>query len=345
MKNRALYGRKGLDIQVRSATIPQLLPNQVLVKVHACGVCGTDLNFIRDWEEEHQPMGHEIAAEVLECGSLVNHLSAGDRVIVEDCTMCGKCKDCKGGHPELCREMYHLNGMAGMGEYLVINAAAAVPFSGIDYKYAALTEPLAVAYNAVKSAGILPGESVAILGNGPIGLLCANLCRVFGAGKIFLSSRTAKTAAAQARNELAAKIGCDEIIPVDQQDFAESVRKILPSGVDHVIATAPPESLNDGIRSIRYGGEIIFLGLSFKPGKNIIDFDVNYAIFNKISLKPSFAEPALNFPASLELIRNGTVDAALYQTHTLNFNNYADVFRDVLAGTLPVIKPVFLPHG
>ena len=89
MKSRGLYGKKFLDIQEREIEFGRLNEDQVLVKVHACGVCGTDINFVRDWEAEAMPLGHEIAAQVLEVGKNVTSVKPGDRVIVEDCTMCG----------------------------------------------------------------------------------------------------------------------------------------------------------------------------------------------------------------------------------------------------------------
>ena len=343
MKTKALFGRKYMDIQIRDIELPALLPDQVLVKVHACGVCGTDLNFIRDLDGDYQPMGHEISAEIIETGSSVKDLTPGTKVIVEDCTMCGRCKDCKAGHPEFCRNMYNLNGIPGMGEYLIVHASGVVPFDGIDHKYACLTEPLAVAYNAVQSANITPGARVLIPGTGPIGLLCAALCRLQGASWVGMSCRNIKNPMQQARAELAYKLGCDLVVETKKEEIAEAVLRACPGGVDRVIVTSPPESVLDGIKTVRYGGEIIFLGLSFAPGKNIIDFDVNHAIFNKITLRPSFAEPALNFPAALALIKSGLIPAELFQTHFFSFKDHREVFQAVLNGELPVIKPVFLP--
>jgi threonine dehydrogenase-like Zn-dependent dehydrogenase len=100
----------------------------------------------------------------------------------------------------------------------------------------------------------------------------------------------------------------------------------------------------DAFKIIRFGGIITFLGLSF-GGKNIINFDVNAAIFNKTTLRPVFAEPAANFPASAALIKNGMVDASLFQTHFCSFDTVAETMRSVLESTAPVIKPVFLPWG
>ena len=343
MKTKALFGRKNLDLDIRELEIPALQPFQVLVKVHACGVCGTDLNFIRDWEGDHQPLGHEIAGEVMETGPLVTSVKAGDRVVVEDCTMCGKCPDCKAGHPEFCRNMYTLNGQPGMSEYIVVNEASLIPFSGLEYALAALTEPLAVAYNAVLAADIQPGSSAAVFGPGPIGLLCARLCALRNAGYLAVIGRPPRTQAAAARLLLAEKLGARTVTAAPEM-LPETVRKDCPGGVDRIIVTSPPKSLSDALKIIRYGGTIVYLGLSFKPGKNIIPFDVNHAIFNKITLKPSFAEPAINFPAALDLIRSGLVPAELFQTHTCDFGNCGTVLRSVLNGELPVIKPVFLPQ-
>ncbi len=91
MKSKGLFGKKYLDIQERVRELPALAEDFVLVKVRACGVCGTDINFVRDWDDEPMALGHEISAEVVEVGRNVNTVQPGDSVIVEDCTMCGVC--------------------------------------------------------------------------------------------------------------------------------------------------------------------------------------------------------------------------------------------------------------
>ena len=118
MQSRGLFGKKYLDIQERERDIPAAGANHVLVKIHACGVCGTDINFVRDWADQPMPLGHEISAEVIEVGTNVTHVQPGDRVIVEDCTMCGVCADCKSGQPQFCRNMFDLEGQPGMGQYM-----------------------------------------------------------------------------------------------------------------------------------------------------------------------------------------------------------------------------------
>ena len=135
----------------------------------------------------------------------------------------------------------------------------------------------------------------------------------------------------------------DLVVPTDRVDLAEEIRKRFPQGVDRVIVTSPPASLADAFRIIRYGGVITFLGLSFRPGENLFKLDVNEAIFRKITLKPSFAEPALRFPTALALIRNRQIRPELYQTHFCSFSDHASLFASALNGDLPIIKPVFLP--
>ena len=152
MQNRSLYGRKYLDIEERTGEIGPPDEDHVIVKVHACGVCGTDVNFVRDWDDDYMPLGHEISAEVVETGKNVTNLKPGDTVIVEDCTMCGICTDCKSGHPELCRNMYDMEGQAGMSEYLSVRYNSLDRYEGLDHVSACLTEPLAVSLTSVLNA-------------------------------------------------------------------------------------------------------------------------------------------------------------------------------------------------
>src|ERR1017187_8903467 len=91
MKTNGLFGRKFLDIQERSREIGPPDEDHVIVKIHACGVCGTDVNFVRDWPDDPMPLGHEISAGVVEIGKNVRSVKPGDRVSAEDCTMCGIC--------------------------------------------------------------------------------------------------------------------------------------------------------------------------------------------------------------------------------------------------------------
>ena len=209
MKSKGLFGKKYLDIQQREAEIATPDEDHVIIKVHACGVCGTDVNFARDWPEDHMPLGHEIAAEVIEVGQDVTALKPGDKVIVEDCTMCGVCTDCKTGHVEFCRNMYDMEEQPGMGEYMSVRFNSLDRFEGLDYVSAALTEPLAVCVTAVLNAEIPLGGSVVVLGPGPLGLMSAKLAKLKGAGFVAITGLPADNEREKARLDLAKELGCD----------------------------------------------------------------------------------------------------------------------------------------
>lgn len=344
MKSRGLYGKKYLDVDIREREIGEPGDDEVVVKVHACGVCGTDVNFVRDWSEDYMPLGHEIAAEVVETGKNVNRYKVGDKVIVEDCGMCGVCVDCKSGEVDKCRNMYDLAGQPGMAEYMCVHQNLLDPFDGLDYKYAVLTEPLAVALNLVLNAEIPMGGSVVVLGPGPQGLMAARLAKVRGASTVFVVGLSRKTKLEKARLDLAEKMGADVVIEGEKEDVEQVVKSKFPNGVDRVLVTSPPESMLTAFEIIRFGGIISFIGLHF-GGKNVIPLDVNDMIFRKITLQPTFAEPAIKFPASNNLLRDGLVDARLLVTHTFSLDEAKKTFTGIIEADEPIIKAVLLPHG
>lgn len=344
MESKGLFGKKFLDIQERIHQISAPDEDHVIVKVHACGVCGTDINFVRDWTGDPMPLGHEIAGEVVEVGKNVANVKPGDRVIVEDCSMCGICENCKSGHPEFCRNMYDMEGQPGMGQYMSVRFNCLDKFEGLEYVSACLTEPLAVSLTSVSNAEIPVGGSVVVLGPGPLGLMAARLAKVRGAGFVAITGLPADNEREKARLALAQKLGCDMTIESGKQSVEDEIKKKFPQGVDRVIVSAPPQSLYDAFKIIRFGGIITFFGLHF-GGENVIDLDVNDMIFRKITLRPTFAEPAINFPVSIRLLRDGLVDAKAMVTHTFGFDNAKEIMGAIIDGSQPIVKAVMLPNG
>jgi L-iditol 2-dehydrogenase len=344
IKNRALFGKKYLDIQDRTSEIAAPDEDHVIVKVHACGACGTDVNFVRDWVDDYMPLGHEIAAEVMEVGKNVTSVRPGDKVIVEDCSMCGVCADCKSGHPEFCRNMFNMEGQAGMGQYMSVRYNCLDKFEGLDYVSASLTEPLAVSLTAVLNAEIPLGGSVLVLGPGPLGLMAARLAKLRGAGFVAITGLPADNPREKARLELAERFGCDMIIQTGKQDVEAEIKSRFPDGVDRIIVSSPPQSIYDAFKVIHFGGIITYFGLHF-GGKNVINLDVNDMIFRKITLRPTFAEPAINFPISNRLLRDGLVDAKALCTHTYGFADAKQTLSAIIDGSQPIIKAVMLPNG
>ena len=116
---KALYAKKSFDFKIEEKDPKKPGVDEVLVKVHACGLCGTDMHFARDWTEDYAPLGHEISAEVMEVGEGNIPYKTGDKVIVEDVALCGICENCKSGKTHMCRNMYDMEGQPGMAEMMM----------------------------------------------------------------------------------------------------------------------------------------------------------------------------------------------------------------------------------
>jgi threonine dehydrogenase-like Zn-dependent dehydrogenase len=240
--------------------------------------------------------------------------------------------------------MFDLDGQPGMGEYMSVRYNSLNRYEGLDHVSACLTEPLAVSLTSVLNAQIPLGGSVVVLGPGPLGLMSARVARIRGAGYVAITGLVADNPRERARLELAAKLGCDDFFEVGKHDIEGEIKKRFPKGVDRVIVSSPPESLYDALKIIKYGGIITFYGLHF-GGKNTIQVDVNDLVFRKISLIPTFAEPAINFPVALRLLRDGLVDASAIITHKFGFDEAKQTFAAIIEGTEPIIKAVMLPNG
>jgi threonine dehydrogenase-like Zn-dependent dehydrogenase len=154
----------------------------------------------------------------------------------------------------------------------------------------------------------------------------------------------ADNARERARLQLAPAFGCDDCIEVGKQDVEAEIKRKFPKGVDRVIVSAPPESMSDALKVIRFGGTITFYGLHFGD-KHTIPVDINDLVFRKISLIPTFAEPAINFPVANRLLREGQIDASALVTHTFGFDQAREMIAAIIDGSKPTIKAVMLPHG
>lgn len=333
-----------LDFDLREIELPALGENDVLVKVHACGLCGTDIHFACETEGDYNPLGHEIAAEVMEIGKNVTNVKAGDRVIVEDCGMCGMCENCKNGNSQWCRNMYNLGGRPGMAEYMVVHERLCDKFQGLDYVPASLTEPQAVAITSVLIANIPLAGDVVVFGPGPIGLMCVRLAKLSGAASVGLVGYDASRAAERARFDVGRRLGADFVVDSAKEDAIEAVRRRFPNGADRVIVTSPPKSLETAIETGRFGETVCFIGIHL-GGRSKITVDVNDLIFNKRALVPSFAEPAIKFPVSLKILKSGMMDAKALITHTFKLEDAKKIFKGIAEGNEPIIKAVCTPHA
>jgi L-iditol 2-dehydrogenase len=340
---RSLFAGGGFEFEIRRSGIPAPGYGEVLVKVKACGLCGTDIHYSKDSRNGFIPLGHEISGQIVELGKEVTDHKVGDMVVVEDISACGECGECKNGYPHKCKNGPDMNGQAGMSDYITVNHRQLISFDGMDYISASLTEPCAVSINCAANAKIPFGGSVVVMGPGPVGLMCIKISRLMGASKVVLVGTTYKNKREAARFEVGKLMGADTVIEAEETDAAEAVREYLKGGADSIIVTSPPETVPGAVKMAKYGGTVMFSGLDL-GGKDRIELSINDLIFNKISLIPTFAEPALRFPDAVKLISSGAIDAGKLITHTFSFDEAADIIRKSSSGEEGIIKAVLLPE-
>lgn len=264
------------DIRVEDIPEPQITqPDSVKIKVQWCGICGTDLHeylagpiFIPGDEPhpltgEKAPvvMGHEFSGEVVDIGDQVTRCKVGDRVAVEPILSCGKCEACREGLYNVC-ESLGFHGLAGGGggfsELTVVKEKMVWPIPDkMTYEQGALVEPAAVAVHAVRKSKLKAGDTAAIFGCGPIGLLTIQAAKAAGASLVIAVELSPE------RQELAKKVGADVVLNPKTQQVPEEIRKLTEgNGVDVSFEVAGVEAvLRQCLESTRFDGQIVIVSV------------------------------------------------------------------------------------
>ena len=261
---------------IRVETIPEPSApglGEIIIKVDACGICGTDLEEYRAGPlfipvgEPHPltgrqapiVLGHEFAGEVVEVGSGVTALRPGDRVAPDVLIYCGACYWCRRHQVSLCEKMaaLGLSGDGGLAEYCTAPVAMCVKLpNGMSYEHAALAEPLAVAVRAVRKGRVGLGDTVAIVGGGTIGLFALQAARVAGASAVYVVEPHAW------RRDLALRLGADAAIDPREASAAEQLRAVTDIGPDIAIdASGVPAATLSAIDAVRRGGRVVIVAL------------------------------------------------------------------------------------
>jgi L-iditol 2-dehydrogenase len=308
------------DIRYGDVADPVLHRGDILVKVKAATICGTDIRILRGRKTAgiRYPsiLGHEFAGEVVETGGHAGfHL--GQAVTACPAFACGHCDMCLRDAENLCRNLVAMGyGIDGaFAEYVRIPAISvasghvfALP-EGTSIEQAALAEPLACVINGQQQVGVKAGDVVVILGAGPIGLLHVKLARHAGAKHIFVSQTSAlRRAAARAA-------GADEVINPHTDDIVAHVRQATNgAGADVAIcAIGKPDLANDAVRMVRLRGRVnLFAG--FSKGEQA-ELDVNAIHYNELSVTGAFGLTRQQFRRALHLITTGEIEVATMLTH------------------------------
>lgn len=317
MRTRTAYVKAPYQFKIEDVPIRELASNEVLIKVKASGICGTDLHNASILAKDWMTFGHEIAGIVEKVGEAVKTVKVGDKVALQSSTYCGKCDLCRNGRNDLCYAGPNYNwGKEPMGfsDYMIAPEELCVKFDKISFEEAAMIEPMGVALDLAYTADIKLNDDVLVIGLGPIGLMALRIAKLMGARKIY----AAQPSRSKRRIELAREYGADEIIFTDKVDIENY--KFDKGGVEKVLVTAPPKVIPRVIDTVLYGGIIAFIGIEYGEGANIT-FDANSFHFKKLQLRASYAVPAIYFPRCIDMVRDGLVDVKKLISHTFKLED------------------------
>jgi L-iditol 2-dehydrogenase len=304
-------------------------PGEVLVRLRAVGLCGSDLHWYQDGRVGHTeaiyPMvlGHEPVGDVIAVGPGVGTHREGDKVAIEPSIVCGACEYCRSGRPNNCVACVFMGGTQHPGffrEFAVVPARNAEHFpADFDYLTATLIEPVAVIVHVFELAPVRLGDVVAVLGAGPIGILCANMARLAGAAQVIIADPVSHRLriARQANKDLVC-------VNTRETSVVDAVADLTKSrGADIVFdAAGVPETMHAGLQVARPGGDYVLIGIPADRGPS---FDIHTAMARELRIQTVKRSNHKGHDA-IDLIREGKMPGVII-THRLPLAQTADAFE------------------
>ncbi|HUU03763.1 MAG TPA: scyllo-inosose 3-dehydrogenase [Myxococcota bacterium] len=320
-------------LEVQKRPKPEIKPDEVLVEIKACGVCGSDMHFYETDAEGYilYPgltrfpgiLGHEFSGRVAEVGADVEDLKKGDPVTVEEMIWCGHCNPCRNGFPNHCTNLEEIGFTidGAFAEYIAVGAKFCWKVDGIlerfgeekGFDVAAMTEPTCVAYNGMftRAEGFKPGAYVCVFGAGPIGLAAVGLALAAGAGKVIAFEVSPQ------RRKLASKLGADEVYdPKEVEAHKVLLELSAGEGFDFMVeaAGAPHLTIPEMERALAINGKIVQIGRAAQRVPMYLEtFQVRRGQFFGAQGHSGHA----NFPNVIRLVSSGRLD--LSPAHTKSF--------------------------
>lgn len=316
--------------------------HDVVVAIQRCGVCGSDLHAYQEgWRYAPAVCGHEWVGRIVERGSAVSHLEDGALVTGGIAPGCGACPECRADLPSYCRTaMGHYWGdlgptSGGFAQYLTLRGerVTAIP-EGIHVDDAALIEPASVAFHAVRRSRMTPGDRVAVVGCGPIGLLTAQCARVAGAGSVMVVEPDA------ARRALALQTGADSAAAPGEEarDMVAAISSGL--GVDVAFDCAGiPQTMQQSVDMVRSGGSVCVVGVS--GGK--AEVTPMRWMMKEVAVDTSLAFTLDEMSRVASLVVDGRLEVAPLRNEVVTLDDLPSTFEDLAAKRNPAVKVLVDP--
>lgn len=315
------------DIRIEEAPQPKIGVDEILVEMKACGICGSDL--IEWYLKSRAPLvlGHEPAGVVAEVGDKVQGFRLGERVFVHHHVACLKCHHCLRGDFTMCEgfRQTHIHP-GGFTEYFKVPTqniqidTLKIP-DKISFEEATLIEPIACSLRALTKCGVLPGDTVVIIGAGPSGIINSMLSKSLGASQIIISDLV------KYRLEAAKRLGADFTVDPRSDSLIEKVREVTYGmGADLVVVTAPnAKAYLEGMDACRKGGTLCMFAPTAPD--EFLSLSLNKLFFSEIKVIPSYSTSHIETRKALELISSGKIRAKELITHRFPLNRIQEAFE------------------
>lgn len=338
-KMNALYYPAHDELVVTERPIPDFKEDEVLLKVSACGICGSELETFKSRSPRRVPpliMGHEFCGIIESVGGSVKGWAIGDSVVSNSLVTCGKCKRCRESKTNLCtrRQVFGMHRNGAFGTYVNVPASSLIAMPiGTNPHHACITEPLANGVHIVRMTQHIPIRNVLVIGAGPIGLT---------AQQAFKAMRDVVTIVADIRPErleVAKRIGADGVINPSTEDIHAAVKKIIRDGsIDLVIDAVGAEQTNKiGLELVKPGGVLVMIGL-YDNSKALQSYDI---VLNEKAVMGSYAATQPDMEEALKLIRAGKVDVGSW-VHYYDLKDSKKAFFDMMEAKDNHIKSVII---
>jgi L-iditol 2-dehydrogenase len=331
MMAAVLYGKEHL--QVEPVAVPEIHSGDVLVRVKVALTCGTDVKVFRRGYHARMIVppavfGHELAGDVVAVGEGVTKFSVGQRVVAANSAPCEQCYFCRRDLQNLCEDLLFNNG--AYAEYIRIPARIVerntylIP-PHVGYHDAALIEPLACVVRGFEESAPRTGDSIAIIGLGPIGLMFVKLAKLYGCRVIAVGRRRTQL-------DRAAALGADELVVAgDDSNPVKTIRDMTHGrGVDIAIeAVGKPETWEWAVNMVRRGGTVNFFGGC--PNDSTVNLDTALLHYSEITCKASFHHTPLYIQKALELVSSGQIAASFFVNREEPLANLLEVMRHLMS--------------
>lgn len=331
-------------VEVEEMPVPIVGPRDILIKVIASGICGSD---VLEWyriKKAPLVLGHEVSGEIVEVGEGITKFKKDDRVFTTHHVPCDECRFCLTGHHTACQVFQTKNNFnpGGFSEYLKVSGRSIdtgtflLP-GGMSYEEGSFVEPLGTVVRGLRAIDLKPGNSLLVIGCGIAGLLMIKLARALGAGRIIATDID------NYRLEAAQRFGAEKAIQAGG-NILDAIKEVNHGRLaDRVIVCAGAlPAAKQALQSVERGGTILFFAVP-NPGETL-DIDLNPFWRNDVSLKTCYGAAPLDNIQAIELIRAGNVDVKDMITHRFGLEEIAKGFKTAGEGK-NCLKVIIKPHG